>query len=623
GYMDGSSGRDDLEGWGGSYNGQGYPKVQTGGAHYNNKWGDDKQSINGNYKIMDLSVTGANSTNTQYILPDTLYYNNQRQVFNNKITRNKGNIVYEVDFDSSSTLKIMADANMDRKTTVNQYYTEALAADSSLVNQGNRSMTTDGDVRGFNSSLLWRKKFKKKGRTISVSAKENYNTNTATGFLFADNKFFKGGIPAGGQITDQYKVSESKLLAFDSKITYTEPLSSAASLAFNYGVTINNSSSNRSSFNKSAAGKYETLDTTYSNNYTFNIFTQKGGANFSYIKKKYRFSFGNTIGYTNFAQTEVRTGVTGKRDFVNWFPQANLSYNFTGQRGLYLNYSGSTSQPSLQQIQPLRTNDDPLNIVIGNASLRPSFRNNFNLNFNDFKALSGRSIFMGASYGTTNNAFATKDFVDSLGRRISQSINVDGNRNLNGYLDYGFKMFGANLGLNGNYNNSRFVNVVNNQENVTQSHSYSFGTYIGKQIEKLYDNSISANATYTTSQSSIQKNISTHYWTYNIRPDLDFFFPWKLQLHTDIDFIFRQKTSVFDHDNNVIFWNAWFGKKLLAGDALIIKVSANDILNQNIGFNRTVNTNYITQNTYSTIQRYIMISAVWSFTKGAKAAQQN
>lgn len=610
-----SNGRDDLESWSGSYNGQGYPKVQTGGIHYNNKFGDDKQSINGNYKIMDLAVNGVSNTNTQYILQDTSYYNTQKQVFNNRITRNKGNIQYDVDFDSTSVLKVMADAKFDHKVTLNEYTTQALAEDSTLVNSGNRQISTTSDISGFNSSILWRKKFKKKGRTISLSAKENYNVTTASGFLTASNYFFKGSIPISNQVVDQLKLTNSKQLAFDSKVTYTEPLSSAASLTFNYGVTLNNSNSNRSSYNKSASGKYDVLDTTYSNDYKFNIFTQKGGANFTYIKKKYSFSFGNTTGYTNYQQTDLKTGLLGKRDFVNWFPQAYANYNFTSQKGIWMNYNGSTSQPSLQQIQPLRTNDDPLNIIIGNPTLRPSFRNNINLGFNDFRALSGKNIYMYFTYSTTNNAFASRDFIDSVGRRVSQAINVDGNNSFNGYLSYGFKLFGANTNVNTNLTSSRYVNEINGQRNITESHGYSFGAYAGKQKEKLYDNSISANATYTTSVSSIQQNTSIHYWTYNIRPDIDFFLPWKLQIHTDVDFIFRQKTSVFDKNNNVIFLNAWFGKKLLAGDALIIKISGNDILNQNIGFTRSVNTNYITENTYSTIQRYFMISAVWSFTK--------
>lgn len=616
GFISMSSG-DGLDNWSGSYNGQGYPKVQTGGIHYNNKWADDKQSINGNYKILDLSVNGASATNTQYILPDTMYFNNQKNTFTNQITRHKGNAVYDIDLDSSSSLKVMMDGSFDHKLTYNEYLTESLAKDGSLVNQGNRKISTTGDISAINSSILWRKKFRKKGRTLSFNVKENYNTTNSNGFLYANNDFYKGGsgIPVQNQVTDQYKTTENRALAFDSKLTYTEPLSAAASMVFNYGVTVNNSSSNRNSYNKSASGKYESLDTVYSNNYQFNILSQKGGASYSFIKKKYSFNFGSNVGYTNFSQTDLKNNITAKRDFVNWFPQANFSYALASQRRIGLYYNGSTSQPSLQQIQPVRTNDDPLNIVVGNASLRPSFRNSISLNYNDFKALSGRNVWMNINYSNTNNAFASKDFVDSLGRRVSQSINVDGNHTLSGYLNYGFKIFGANTGFNANINSSRYVNMVNNQENITNSNIYSLGTYIGKTVEKLYANSISANATYTTSTSSIQKNASTHYWTYNVRPDFDFFLPWKLQIHTDCDFIFRQKTSVFDNNNNVILWNAWFGKKLLKGDAMLIKVSANDILNNNIGFNRSVNTNYITENTYSTIQRYFLLSVVWNFNK--------
>jgi hypothetical protein len=80
---------------------------------------------------------------------------------------------------------------------------------------------------------------------------------------------------------------------------------------------------------------------------------------------------------------------------------------------------------------------------------------------------------------------------------------------------------------------------------------------------------------------------------------------------------------VFDNNTNIILWNAWVGKKFLKKDALLIKVSANDLLNQNIGFNRTVNSNYISQNTYSTIQRFFLLSVVWNFNKtGVKVPGQ-
>ena len=126
--------------------------------------------------------------------------------------------------------------------------------------------------------------------------------------------------------------------------------------------------------------------------------------------------------------------------------------------------------------------------------------------------------------------------------------------------------------------------------------------------------------TYTNSRSSVQNNIKTNYWTYNLQPSFDFFLPKKFQLHSDLDANFRQKTSAFDFNTNVVLWNAWVGKKFLKGDVLLVKASANDLLNQNVGFNRQVNSNFISQNTYSTIQRFFMLSVVWNFTKAGTPA---
>ena len=180
------------------------------------------------------------------------------------------------------------------------------------------------------------------------------------------------------------------------------------------------------------------------------------------------------------------------------------------------------------------------------------------------------------------------------------------------------------MGFNGDFSYDRNLSIVNNVLNTTNSNNYTFGIYIGKSKEKKYDFNLSGSATHTSSQSSIQQSITTQYWTFDINPNFDIFLPLKFQIHSDCDFSFRQKTPVFTTNNNVIKWNAWFGKKFLKNDALLIKVIGNDLLDQNIGFSRSVNSNFISQNTYSTIRRYFMLSVVWNFTKsGTKMPGQN
>jgi hypothetical protein len=290
-----------------------------------------------------------------------------------------------------------------------------------------------------------------------------------------------------------------------------------------------------------------------------------------------------------------------------------------------LRYNGNTSQPSIQQIQPIRTNDDPLNINIGNPNLKPQFSNYINLNFFNYKVLTETDIYASINYQFTQNALSSSSNVDSSGKRTYQSVNLNGNRSLSGYLGYGFKWkkAGLNVRSNGNWGNSRNASIVNNRMNVTNSSYYTLGSGLYKSKEKKYEIGIQASATYTNSKSSVQTGIKTNYWTFNVQPNFDVFLPKKFQVHSDIDANFRQKTSGFDFNTNVVLWNAWIGKKFLKGDALLIKVAGNDLLNQNLGFSRSVNSNFISQNTYTTIQRFFMFSVAWSFNKAGTPAPTN
>ena len=264
----GNQQEDDLDNWSGQYDGQGYPKVLTAGVHFNNKWSEDKQSINGNYKILQLNVNGNSETNTQTILPDSMYFNNEKKTFNNQILRNRLGGMYELHFDSTSSIKVTAEGGTDHKITNNQFYSEARSKDSSLVNQSTRNTATVGDINSLTSNIIYRKKFRKRGRTISFNMNQSYKSNLTDGSLLAENDFYSGGF-SPKQIIDQHKNFNNKDLNLDTRITYSEPLSKTSSLLINYGIAIDNSNSNRSSYSKDAGGKYTELDSLFTNDYLF------------------------------------------------------------------------------------------------------------------------------------------------------------------------------------------------------------------------------------------------------------------------------------------------------------------------------------------------------------------
>lgn len=616
---------DELDNWSGRYEGQGKPSVKTGGLHFNNKWADDNISLNGNYKFMQLDVTGNSTTNTQSILPGSVFYNLQTQKFQNQITRNTLDGAYEVKFDSTSSLKIQATGGNDHKTTFNQYHSDYLAPDSSLINQNDRTTTTTGDKRVFNSYGLWRKKLGKIGRTLSVAVRENYTDDKSTGWLYSNTNFYKSGSFSYDSLVDQQKDYHTVTSLFDSKATYTEPLSRVSFLTANYGIVISSSHSNRDSYNKANGGKYDLLDSLYSNDYRYNVFTQRGGLGYNLIKKKFRFSVGSDIGLTKFDQRDLAADTSGHRNFVNWYPNASITYSFTNMRRLNLNYWGSTTQPSVTQIQPIVTNENPLNIFVGNPGLQPKFTNRFRLSFNDYKVLTDRGIWVSLNYSFTSNDISNSVNVDpTTGKQVNQYVNVNGNYNMSGYLNYSFKWAKPNLRFDfwGNGSRNSNVSYVNGLSNKSLSGTYTGGAGIGKSKEKKFDLWVRFSATYTESKSSINTGVTTNFFTYEIQPEGNLFLPLKFQIHADADINLRQKTAVFTTNNNVALINAWIGKKFLKNDALLIKAAVNDLLNQNLGFNRTVNSNFISQNTYTTIRRYGMLSVIWNFTKAGTPMPQ-
>ncbi|WP_315898161.1 outer membrane beta-barrel protein [Chitinophaga pinensis] len=100
-----------------------------------------------------------------------------------------------------------------------------------------------------------------------------------------------------------------------------------------------------------------------------------------------------------------------------------------------------------------------------------------------------------------------------------------------------------------------------------------------------------------------------------IKPSLAIYFLKKFEIHTDANYLWQQKSQAFSDDFSRVIWNAWLGRTFLRQDQLTIKVSCNDILNQNNGYSRTANNNFFSENRYTTIRRFFMLGATWNFTR--------
>lgn len=619
---------DDDEFGSGNYWGEGLPKGWSAGLHYSNKWNADKIHLNSGYQYNKLNSDAQGNTFSQYILPDStnLFMNETGNSFRSR-ERNRINTLYEFKIDSLSSLKITAQGSIGSSYSRNNYRQESLNDNYDTLSIIDRETTGDANNKNFNSTLLWRQKFRKTGRTLSLSARQNYTENSSRGIFTSDNLYFRNGVRDSLKLLDQQKLTDNITSAVNARVTYTEPLSKRALLEFNYSVDNNHRQSRIATLEKKDPDlkEYEEYIDTLSNEYSFNVLTQSGGINYRYAKpRRITFSFGMNVSNAVFTRKDLKGDSAIDYSFTNFYPQANLVWTMGSNGNLRFNYNGSTQAPSIDQIQPVRDITDQLNIRVGNPDLEQAFRHRFNLAYNSYKFLSERSIYANVSFTATQNDFSSMNILDlSTGRKIIKPVNVDGNYRMNGWFGYWkkIKKWGIRAGFNGSFNINHNSNFIGEQQNVNNSYTFGGGPRIGYEKEKKFQLWISTAFNRNISKTSLRSDLVTRYWTQDHNVDLLVFLPWKFEIGTNCNFNFRQKTSTFERNNNSIRWNARLDRKLFKNDVARLRFSANDILDQNIGFNRNINSNFISERTYNTIRRNFMLTFIWNFSKNGKPAQ--
>lgn len=348
-----------------------------------------------------------------------------------------------------------------------------------------------------------------------------------------------------------------------------------------------------------------------------------------YNSKKITLSGGGDVGVSNFSQEDLMKDTVRKYNFTNLFPRGNFQYKFNANSRISVGYNGSTRQPTIEQIQPIRDNTNNLNIAIGNPNLRQEFRHSMNLNYNFYKVLTQRGLYTYSSFTTVSNAITTNERIstspDSSGFRTYQFINVNGNYNANAGGGYNMKIKKLDMDINFGFNvNRSHVNTfTNNRKNVSDNNSYGLNFSMYKYKEKKYNFNYYTNVNYNTNVSSVQRNVKTNYYQHSHNLNANVTALKKFEFNSSVNAQFREKLTASDINNNVIVWNGYIGRKFLKNDKAMIRLEAFDILDQNKGFNRFQSANIIRENTYETLRRYFMLAFVWNFSSSGTAAPQS
>ena len=610
--------------WGGR---NGIPTNWNGGLHFNNKYNNNKQSVNAGYKFSKVNAPGITTTFSETFMPDTSWSNfSTRNKFSSTI-KHAFNLTMEFNLDSFNTLKWTSRFNNNTSRTEEDYDIEAADEDDLLVTRNDRFSNNKSENNNLTSTLLWRRKFKKLARTLSVNADLSWNQSKNDGLLLSRTEFYNHGVFARYDSIDQQNIRNTEGKSLTAKIAYTEPLVKDTYLEFSYTFNYYNNENDRVTRVKDGSGKYDVEIDSLTNLFTFNRLVHTPGLNFRVNKKKYNFSFGSAVGFSRFIQKNITEELENDYSFVNYFPRASFLYKFKPSVNFRLNYNGSTNAPSLEQLQPIRVNTDPLNIYIGNPNLKQSFRHSINGGYNSYNVLKERNIWLNVNFNLTDNAFTQFNSIDS-GVRTYQTVNVDGVYGLNFYGDYGFKIKDTKwrLGFGPTVNINRNIDFVLDQQsgiamkNITNTKGYGMRLSVSQYVENKYNFHVGPNFTWNRSRASVNEMANAEYWQISGWANGNVTLPKKFELGTDANFQFRQKDERFPAQNSFTTWNAYLTKRFFKENALELKLGIYDILNQNRGYNRNFNSYTFTETYYNTLKRFWLLTITWNISKNGKPA---
>ncbi len=601
----------------------GFIKNTNAGLQYSNKW-NDKQTFNISPKFNNQIYTNSNGRFSQTQIGDSALNENSTGVTNVNRRNFKTNATYDIKLDSNNTIKFTARANF--------YHTESeelrngitTGKTGTIKNITERNLQSTSDKAAYSGSVIFKHKFKKARRTASINTDWNLLNTDSESYLKSKNQSYFDGSPATAQDLNQFKRSDKTTQNISATLVYTEPLSKKYSLELSHQLSFNKGVNDQLTYSYSnLTGKYDFVVDSLSNQFDQGITVNRPSARISFNDKKIKYNFGSGFAFTHFNLLDKSFDKNYVRNYTNFFPSANFTYNYKSNHSLRFNYNGNTNQPSLNQLQPLRNNNDYFNQYVGNPDLKPSFANTFRLSHNSYNFLKELNTYQSFSFRTVQNAISNSRVTDlDSGKTTTKPVNINGNFSIGFYGGTWFKLKKLNVqvGFNPNVSFNKAANIINNVKSFANTLNTGISVYLSKSKDKKYDISLNNEFSYnrnTTTQNSVVKKFNTN----NTSLYTTVYYKKTWSITTDYNFFIRQKTVDFQDNLTNQLWNAKL-QKTFKNDEFTAYIMVRDILNQNIGINRSFYENTIVEERNDRLKRYGMIGFTWNFKNKSATAKK-
>jgi hypothetical protein len=598
-------------------NAQGIADTYSIGGNYSNIFNDKKTEFNANLSVSDVTRNNISSSFTQNLTPGNAFnrISNANSIAGNKQQNFGSTIDHKVN--DNFSFRFTPSLGFQQTTNYSEDSTQTYLTNGNLLNSNTTVSSSASDAVNAASTLLLRKKFAKKGRTISSTITQSFNRSNSTGNQFTEQLSYINNKLTNDSILDQQNTRKGENSSYSANLIYTEPLGKKSLLEFNTYLSKSIGSSSRRIFDRNdATDDYDLLNTRLTNEFNSEYTYSGGGMSYRSNQKKYNFSTGFSLQKAVLDGENISAKTKISQSFQDILPNATFRYNFSQTKNLNVDYRTSTNQPSITQLQPVLDQSNINRQSIGNPDLKRSYVHNLNIRFFSSKILAGKSFFSTLNASTTNNSIVNYDSVLPNRTILTRPVNVDGAYRINGSVNYGFGIkklksrlsFGLNAGLNNNisYANGLLNTIVTKSTGPSMSYAYI--------VDDVIDINLTARYSFSQTTNEVNPTLNTNFLTKVFGADMTNYLPLNIVLNQSFNYAINSGRAE-GFNTAIPIWNASFSKFFLKNKRAEIKMSAFDLLNKNIGINRNVSQNQIVDRSYNVISQYFMLTFTYSLQK--------
>ncbi len=344
------------------------------------------------------------------------------------------------------------------------------------------------------------------------------------------------------------------------------------------------------------------------------------------------------------------------RRIQNWAPRFNVRWKINNTSQLRVRYFGSMSQPSMTNLIEVMDNSNPLYVSTGNAGLKSSWNDRFNIDYNGSIVDKQLSWYINGFANINRRSISNATIYDTeSGVSYSRPMNVDGGWNAGGWMGINTalgkaKSFNLSWNQRLNYANNvgyissdldaeakRFVTgtidmnglfgYMSDKDLLKKSTTRS--TNIGETLRLNYrtdliELGVNGGMDYQHARNDMQKNGNRDTWSFNYGGNVVINTPWNLQFSSDISQQSRRGYDDASMNTNELIWNAQISQNFLKQKNATVSIQWFDILKQRSSISRSYSATNRSDTWTNAIHSYVMVHFIYRFNlMGNKEARQS